>query len=335
MSRSIAVAQPLQAVKDEAAPPLPYGRWRYTELSSNLTVGPASRTTKDDPRAGREVLRRCSAPHVPLQDVALLCRQHEWRKGSTGSGHQDLQIRSRSRVDPRVSIYYANLRSTPLARPDMSATAILLVFGACVRATALDPEIGPPVATTPVEPPVTDCIARYALPDGESVLDEQRRVGPAWGDFPTRYRAAPIVPGDGHVPVGTVSRFSVEQRPLLWFSPDRTEAHVDAAWLSDLTVVDVPRLAVGEVVVLGSAGPELRATTAPRQIVDFLLHADVLRTYWHVGSELCLTTEETLDGAYRALFRGEHVYFTSEENRVPLAFAVAIGADGVLTVRGP
>jgi len=56
----------------------------------------------------------------------------------------------------------------------------------------------------------------------------------------------------------------------------------------------------------------------------------------HIGSELCLLSEETdEDGNYEAHLTGEHTYFTNEENVDPLDFVVRIGAEGLISVHIP
>jgi hypothetical protein len=176
------------------------------------------------------------------------------------------------------------------------------------------------------------CLARWQIEASASVLNEQRGAGPPWEDFPRRYAAAAIAAG--YSPVKTVERFRFQAQPLLWFTPDKRDAVLDTRFSSGLEAVDVPRLGPGERKVLGALRAEAARALAPREILEFLLRADLLRTYWHIGSELCLERESSADGGYRAELSGEHVYFTNEENHDPLAFAVEIGADGVVAVTG-
>jgi hypothetical protein len=167
---------------------------------------------------------------------------------------------------------------------------------------------------------------------GDSVLTEQRGAGPPWEDFPRRYGSAAIAAG--YSPVKAVERFRLGAQPLLWFTPDKRDAVLDARFSAGLEAVDVPRLGVGASKVLGSLSAEATRALAPREILEFLLRSELLRTYWHMGSELCLERESTTAAGYRAELSGEHVYYTNEENRDALAFAVEISADGVVAVTG-
>lgn len=183
------------------------------------------------------------------------------------------------------------------------------------------------------QPPST-CVARWTLSSSEGVLHEQRGVAPmvAWSDFPTKYPAAAIDPKG--LPVATVARFVIDGQPLLWFSEARTEAVVDARWFSELALVDATALSTGATATIGTFLPAGRCKIAPRELVEFLVRADAVRTYAHIGSEVCLASEAEADGAYTATFTGEHVYFTNEENRASLAFVVTVAADGTITVTG-
>lgn len=195
------------------------------------------------------------------------------------------------------------------------------------------------VATSPEpaahEAPVSSepgCAANYAFPDGQSVLEEQRSKGTAWPDFPTGYAAAPVDPS--MTPVAAVAKYTFDGAPMLWFSADHATATVDSRVFSDLTAVDVPKLAPGESKIVGTIRADAAPKLAPRTIVEFLLSADALRTYWHIGSALCLVKDGPANGGYEAEFTGHHTYFTNSKHESALSFVVDIGADGTIAVAG-
>lgn len=187
----------------------------------------------------------------------------------------------------------------------------------------------PPPVAAPQEPPVpaTPCLARLSIDHASSVLAEQRRVGPPAPDFPTRYRAVDLDP-DVQVPVEAVRQFQIGQTPLLWFTADRTEAVVNAAVLTDLTVADLTQAAPGTRVEIGQLSELGLGHIDGRALVEFLLRARVIATYAHLGSELCLVEERNGPEGYRARFTGSHTYVTSRRHVAPLAFTVTVDADG-------
>lgn len=186
-----------------------------------------------------------------------------------------------------------------------------------------------PSAEAPIPP--KQCLHRWQLPKGESVLHEQRRLGTPWPDFSTAYPA--ITVDSTMTPVATVADIQLDGAPVLWFSADHSMVHADARAFSTLTAVDVPGVTAGTSVTVGTIAPEALAKLGGRAVVDLLLRSDTLRTYWHIGSELCLETERTEDG-WRGNFSGEHTYFTNSENHDEMWFTVTIAPDGVIVITG-
>ncbi|MBN1774696.1 MAG: hypothetical protein JXB32_25770 [Deltaproteobacteria bacterium] len=178
------------------------------------------------------------------------------------------------------------------------------------------------------------CRAFWKIDSGDSYLDEVRgRLRATMNDFQTVF-AAVEVGGEGQEPLEAGGAFRIADRPLLWFDGGRNAVVVDAAHFTDLQAFDVPRacleagkeLPVGRFLSLGSGA------LSPRQLVEFLIRAGVLQTFWHVGSELCLRGEVETPAWYEAEFDGVNVYFTNEENRDPFAFAVRVAPDGAVTL---
>lgn len=182
------------------------------------------------------------------------------------------------------------------------------------------------------------CITTWSIDHHESVLSEQRRIGPHAADFQERIGAAHLDP-DAQVPVETTRRFQIGGAPILWFNQAKTEAVVNAAVLTDLLVADPTRLNEGQRVELGRLTEVGRDHlghdgVSERELIEFLIRARAIATYWHIGAELCLRREEKAGAAYRADFDGVHTYFTNEENRQEFAFSVEITADGAIAVIG-
>ncbi|MCC6521325.1 MAG: hypothetical protein IT373_01565 [Polyangiaceae bacterium] len=178
--------------------------------------------------------------------------------------------------------------------------------------------------------PAAACLAHWELHSQASLLAEQRRAGAHQPDFFARYRAEAL--GPAHAPVEAVRRFALAGAPVFAFAPDRSSIVVDVRFSSDLEVVDVPRLAVGAEVRVGRLTDAARAALDARAILELLVRADVVRTYWHLGSEVWLQREDASPGGYRAELDGTHTYFTSRRHRAPFAFAVEWAPDGEVVV---
>jgi hypothetical protein len=225
------------------------------------------------------------------------------------------------------------------------ASALVVVVIACsssppgdearTAADEAEPMTVSPKDKTPKMPATTDdCIARITVDGNDSVLDEQRSVGPRADDFFEHYEAHYIDP-DTFVPVKAVARYKIGDTPLLWFTADKSAAVVNAAVLTTLTVADATRMGVGERALVGQLTELGRGKISGRDLVEFLIHARVIATYVHIGAELCLRGETDTDGHYTARFTGEHTYFTNEENVDEFAFDVTIAGDGHIAVTIP
>jgi hypothetical protein len=61
-----------------------------------------------------------------------------------------------------------------------------------------------------------------------------------------------------------------------------------------------------------------------RDIVFFLLESQIITTYWHIESVICLVSENDSQDVYKASFRGSHIYFTNARNEDKLDFSITI-----------
>ena len=177
-----------------------------------------------------------------------------------------------------------------------------------------------------------DCREHLAvgeLGDATTVWDAMRQAGMhfdrsrdrRWFAGAAHVGAAAFKPVPGHNQPGGAG---------LWCSPER-EAVVDAAVFSPLVQADATRIWPGERLVVGRLVP---GAAEPREVVRFLLRAELVGTYRHLSSELCWRDEERTESGYRACFSGTHLYYTTSRNIDPLAFEVHIGTDGLIEVVG-
>lgn len=183
-------------------------------------------------------------------------------------------------------------------------------------------------------PAAPKCLVEWKLDSGESYLDEVRgRLRASMNDFQSSFAAVELG-GEGQEPMEAGGGFRIAGRALAWFDRARNAVVVDAAHFTDLQAIDVPRacLEAGRELPVGRFLSREAGALAPRDLVEFLIRAGVLQTFWHVGSELCLRAEVDGSAGYEAEFDGVNVYFTNEENRDPFAFAVRIAPDGTVTL---
>lgn len=221
----------------------------------------------------------------------------------------------------------------------MRFTPLLLLSLAACTGTAKEPVVQPTGRTEGVPTAVPaeatakpTCLERMKILHSESVLQEQRSVGPAASDFQPAFAAAEI--GAEHLAVKAVESFRVGGAPILWFAPDRRTAVVDARVFSDLVTADPLRFAPGQSAPVGRILVG-RDALAGRDVAKLLIRAGIVRVYWHVEADVCLSTEEIDGGAYAVRVSGEHTYFTNGKNTDPFDFELRIAADGVITVARP
>ena len=181
-------------------------------------------------------------------------------------------------------------------------------------------------------PAGSDCARRWIQPEGESVLDEQRRRGPAWHDRPTLFRAAGSAARGPAI--DALARFTLDGAPLLFFSPDLRQALVRDDAFGDLTAVDATRLRRGATALIGSVRPAARQSLGDLAILEMLVRSEIIQTYVHIESELCVADPVGAGGAVTIAVHGSHAYVTSEVQRDPLRFTLQIDATGVMTVIG-
>ena len=138
----------------------------------------------------------------------------------------------------------------------------------------------------------------------------------------TQYVATTIDP-TRHMATERVSRFQWRQRPILWSERESNAVVVDIDFSSTLTLCNVPRMVKGETATIGTL-TKGACEMPPREILQLLSYANVLRVYWHLEGTLRLERETTEGGAYQANLTGQHIYFTSKKHNPTFAFAFEI-----------
>lgn len=131
-----------------------------------------------------------------------------------------------------------------------------------------------------------------------------------------------------------LERFAVGGEALLAIDREGRRVVVNARYFSNLERVDGTRLGKGDRHILGKVvDAALRARG--RELVTFLLSAELIQTYAHIGSKLNLTEEKDAPGSYVVRVTGTHVYFTNRRNEGSLDFEVRVDKQsGELSVVG-
>jgi hypothetical protein len=150
-----------------------------------------------------------------------------------------------------------------------------------------------------------------------------RSVEGRYREQPTEFPAVRIVAAKQQ-PLAWVTDFQVDGSPVFWLSKSESKPVVDRSVLTDLTVVDVFSLATGDEKLIGSVVKKVD----PVALATALIQAQVIMTYVHIESLLTLDKKEKREGGLALHFSGEHVYYTNEENRDPLAFIIVIMDSG-------
>jgi hypothetical protein len=100
----------------------------------------------------------------------------------------------------------------------MSPRLALIALGLAACGTRATPP--PPTQEVAMKPPPS-CLEQLTVDHGQSVLTEQRSLGPAAFDFQQRFAAADI-DRDTQLPVAATAAYQIGQTPLLWWNAART-----------------------------------------------------------------------------------------------------------------
>ncbi len=251
-----------------------------------------------------------------------------------GMGSLALRGLRRGIADPRAPST-SSRDSVPLVKPPVKMRPAVSAWLCTVGAALIVTSCRAPLPAAPLSEEGTvnrpKCVATWSIDHASSVLSEQRMRGTYHDDFFVRYESEPIT--TAHLPIDALRRFSLDGSPIFFLQPDKASVVVDARFSSALATADMTSLAPGTRAVLGRLTPRAMSL-APLDLVDLLVRADVLRTYAHIGSEVCVLGAAKSAGAIKADVRGEHTYVTHHEHHAAFAFHLDVAPDGELSVVG-
>jgi hypothetical protein len=131
-----------------------------------------------------------------------------------------------------------------------------------------------------------------------------------------------------------LAKYAPDGRALLAIDRAKKEVLVSAAHFSEIERRDATRISAGERLKLGTV-TDKGLLGRPRELVLFLLDAQLIETYWHLEAQLCLVDEKDEQTRYRAHFTGVHRYCTNSCHNDSYAFAVEIDkTDGSMYLLG-
>lgn len=129
--------------------------------------------------------------------------------------------------------------------------------------------------------------------------------------------------------VAHLAKYDVGGLPLLAIDREQRRVVVSAGHFSDLERADGTRAGVTKMGTVKSDALKKK----PRELALFLVESQLVQTYWHLESKLCLDSEDDGEARYTARFTGSHVYFTNKRHEKPVRFQVVLDkATGALTV---
>ncbi|MBP1711763.1 MAG: hypothetical protein H6Q49_1965 [Deltaproteobacteria bacterium] len=132
-----------------------------------------------------------------------------------------------------------------------------------------------------------------------------------------------------------LSVYQINSESLLGKDKVGKKIVINSRYFSALEKVDATRIPSGTVKPVGRFLDTSFLSLSPRQLVRFLLDAQIITTYWHLESELCMTGEKDEKDGYTAVFTGVHRYCTNRCETERLNFAVRIDrVTGEISVSG-
>jgi len=166
------------------------------------------------------------------------------------------------------------------------------------------------------------CVLTLNIKAQQSLLLEVRGLGVRIPDFPESFEAK-IPNAAKHRPL-KVGGLGPGGEPTFWLDVNGTP-FVDARVFGALQAVSIPRLSRPSTVKLGRV--VFSPAPSPLSLARQLIEADVIGTYIHLESTLCLN--EIPGGAH---VTGTHTYVTHADHIEPVDFRVLIDAEGYITV---
>jgi hypothetical protein len=136
-------------------------------------------------------------------------------------------------------------------------------------------------------------------------------------------RAADVEGSDFDTPP-ELSRYTFGSGRLMGIERKTREPVVSSRCFSPLARVDATRIEAGQRREIGKLLCGSGKDLSYQDIVFFLLESQIITTYWHIESVICLVSQNDSQDAYKASFRGSHIYFTNSRNEDKLDFSISI-----------
>jgi len=95
---------------------------------------------------------------------------------------------------------------------------------------------------------------------------------------------------------------------------------VNPAYFGELNRVEVTGRALRNDGKIGKATAKALRQWSPIEILGLLIELQVIITYAHIESNICLVRAEENDGIFKAELSGEHVYYTNSRNVSKFSF---------------
>jgi hypothetical protein len=129
--------------------------------------------------------------------------------------------------------------------------------------------------------------------------------------------------------------YQIHSENLLGKDKLKKKIVINSKYFSDLEKADATRIPAGVTKTVGRFLDTSFISVSPPRLVRFLLDAQIITTYWHLESELCLIGEKDEKDGYSAVFIGVHRYCTNRCETQRLNFTVRIDRDtGKISVAG-
>lgn len=141
--------------------------------------------------------------------------------------------------------------------------------------------------------------------------------------------------GKQDAPIPGLEKYMIGGDQLMAIKSSHKKVVVNEKYFSDLKKADATNIDKGQYQKIGRYLDKSFTSMTPRKLASFLLDAQIITTYWHVESELCLGEEIENKQEYKARFTGRHIYYTNKREEQKLDFVIRIDREtGELTLLG-
>ena len=121
-----------------------------------------------------------------------------------------------------------------------------------------------------------------------------------------------------------LSRYNINGKLLLAIDQKKKRVVANADYFAEIYKKSAIFFSSGEAQRVGALNKKISDEIVYRSLILFLIESEVIQTYIHLESHLCMMSESDSKTEYRAVFRGEHIYYTSKRNEGRLSFEVRV-----------